>query len=380
MGLSPLLGALGILVLERQPEGAFLRRGALPAWCDALASEAIRGERPFIVEDVFPFLTVFLNQAETVWRGETKRVASDFWTEVVSDGEELHLEASAVRVGSKAMLAITENNRLFRQQQLVLQRARELRIAHDALMQETDHKEILVHAIVHDLAAPLHSILGALSLLDELDLEQSGKQWIHIATRAAERQRDLIREILEVFSTEHAVTDLDTPPAAIARVVAQVVSELGPVAQQRRVRLAVEDEAPACHVVGEEPRLFRVLTNFMDNALRHSPENGLIRVSVRRLDGAVQLTTEDEGPGVPVALLPHLFELFARGSDRGGTGLGLYFCRITVERWGGSIGYETRPEGGARFWIRLPVVEPDAVAATLIKAHGGKHGEPLDPR
>ncbi|HEY8091492.1 MAG TPA: ATP-binding protein, partial [Polyangiaceae bacterium] len=70
--------------------------------------------------------------------------------------------------------------------------------------------------------------------------------------------------------------------------------------------------------------------------------------------GAVRLLVEDEGPGVPPALLPHLFQKFARGRDpAAGTGLGLYFCRITVESWGGAIGYEARPGGGARFWVRL---------------------------
>ena len=55
--------------------------------------------------------------------------------------------------------------------------------------------------------------------------------------------------------------------------------------------------------------------------------------------------------------VPSLFEKLARDPRGGGTGLGLYFCRITVALWGGGIGYEPRPGGGARFWIRLPIVE-----------------------
>jgi signal transduction histidine kinase len=107
-------------------------------------------------------------------------------------------------------------------------------------------------------------------------------------------------------------------------------------------------------VVGEETRLFRVLTNLVDNALRHSPVGGLVRITTTREDATVVVCVEDEGPGVPHDLLPRLFEKLAHGRDRtAGTGLGLFFCRITVEDWGGAIGYERRERGGSKFWIRL---------------------------
>jgi K+-sensing histidine kinase KdpD len=66
------------------------------------------------------------------------------------------------------------------------------------------------------------------------------------------------------------------------------------------------------------------------------------------------LAVEDEGSGVPAALVPDLFKKFARGRDpTAGSGLGLYFCRITVESWGGTVGYEPLSGGGSRFWVRL---------------------------
>jgi signal transduction histidine kinase len=107
-------------------------------------------------------------------------------------------------------------------------------------------------------------------------------------------------------------------------------------------------------VVAEETRLFRVLTNLIDNALRYSPPDGTVRVTASREDAAVVVSVEDEGPGVPPEVLPRLFEKFARGREAGtGTGLGLFYCRITVEKWAGGIGYSPREERGSRFWIRL---------------------------
>jgi signal transduction histidine kinase len=374
MDLSPLFGPLEILVLERLADGRFVRRGPLPRWTFALAAAPIRGEAPMQIDSVFPFLAAFLEQAEGAWRGEAgTRVASDFWTEAGASGDEIHLEASAVRLDCSSVLAIAQNNRLFLQQQLVLQRARELRLVHDELMHEFELKDILVHAIVHDLASPLHSILGALSLLDEQAGNEATRQWIRIALQAAMRQRQLVQEILDVFSAERG-EQLESPPATggpdLRRVIAQVVTELEPVARQRGIRLEVQFKGPEAQVIAEEPRLFRVLTNLVDNALRSSPDRGSIRVVAAPEDRSMMVGIEDDGPGVPFEVLPRLFEKFAKGGPRRGTGLGLYFCRITVERWGGGIGYEPRPEGGARFWIRLK--RSDA------PQDGGRHGQSAD--
>ena len=82
------------------------------------------------------------------------------------------------------------------------------------------------------------------------------------------------------------------------------------------------------------------------------------KLVIKRMTGFV----DDEGPGLPQdATAERLFALFAKGKDErsGKAGLGLYFCKITVERWGGAIGCENRPSLGARFWFRLPrVVAP----------------------
>lgn len=361
-----LSSSLSQLVLEREPDGRFVRRGAVPSWCAAVRCEELREGRPFVADSVFPFLATFLPRAEEAWHdGGPPFVDSDFWTEVRSGGEELHLEATAVRAGSSDVLVVRRNEELFAQQQLVLQRARELRMTHSALTREMEEKDILMHAIVHDLAAPLHSVLGALSLLDEAKLGPPSDQWIRLALVAAKRQRQLIAEILDVFSAERGAPESqssyagDTPD--LVRVVEQVIAESEPLARSREVRVELRDpscRASPCPVAADESRLVRVVMNLVDNAVRYSPAHGVVTIDVRREDESVLVAVEDEGPGVAAELLPILFAKFAKGRERrAGTGLGLYFCRITVERWGGGIGYEKRRPHGARFWIRLPLAE-----------------------
>lgn len=162
----------------------------------------------------------------------------------------------------------------------------------------------------------------------------------------------------------------------LGEAIAQVIEALAPVAASRGVRLAGPPPSAApCRVIGDERRLARVLTNLVENAIRYTPRGGCVRVIVDEEPGSVHVAVEDEGPGVSPAVAARLFQKFARGRDAAaGTGLGLYFCRITVEHWGGAIGCEARPEGGSRFWVRLRCA-PEAASSSIRKGEGGAHGE-----
>jgi signal transduction histidine kinase len=93
----------------------------------------------------------------------------------------------------------------------------------------------------------------------------------------------------------------------------------------------------------------------VENALRHSPRGSTVTIGVQEERGGVLTTVDDEGPGVPEELAANLFQKFEQGHyNPGKSGLGLHFCRITIERWGGTIGYSPRAGQGARFWFRLP--------------------------
>jgi len=359
MDLSSLFAALDAVVLERVTEGRFERRSRAPAWWPALVDEDPRSRAPLILEDWLPFLSAFLPDAERAWNTiDRSPIVSDPWTQTGADGGEIHLEATAARVDDSAVLVIARNDQAFSARQLLLQRARELRRTYDELMRVTERKEILLHTIVHDLAAPLHAILGSLSLLREQELPAAARRWTEIAVEAAARQRELVRGILEVFVVEQGVAaasalDGVELPSAIARVA----EEREPIARQRQIELVVPVTG-SVRVVADETRLLRVLTNLVDNAIRHSPTGKRVWMTAATETKSVLLTVDDEGAGVSAEMLPRLFQKLARDPRGGGTGLGLYFCRITVESWGGGLGYEPRPGGGARFWVRLPIVAP----------------------
>jgi signal transduction histidine kinase len=379
MELSDLVPAVNAVLFERKDDGRFVIASGVPRWCRMIRPD-VRWDDALLVEDVFPFLGVFLPDAERAWKSKSPHpVQSDLWAESQHEnGQDLYLMAIAARVKETSALLIVRSDVLFQRRQGVLQRARELQMTHTALMNEIEQKDILIHAIVHDLAAPLHSIIGILSLLEERGHTEPEAGWIHIGMQAAKRQRELISEILDIFTAENGVLgQRPTTAVALGDVLERVAAEREPIARSRNLKLQIDTNARLIpRVVADETRLLRVLTNLVDNAFRYSPPGASVRVTIQPQEDTVTVAVEDEGPGVKPDVLPRLFEKLARGRDSmSGTGLGLFFCRISVENWGGGIGYEEREGGGARFWIRLQLAP-----RTHAEERREANGERIDAR
>ena len=248
------------------------------------------------------------------------------------------------------------------QQRLMQQKGNELSLSYQRLVKEIQKKEILLHCIVHDLAGPLMGIRGGFELLANENISEPGRKFLEIGLRQANKQDALIREILQAFSAEVESfeafhVDSDKAPDA-AQSAQEVIEALSPAFALNQVKLHLDpnlDLSRDWKVAGEKSRLERVISNLIENALRHSPANSTVTVGCYDEGEKVLVAIDDEGPGIPLEVAPALFQKFAQGKKgRGKIGLGLYFCRITVEHWGGEIGHSAREQGGTRFWFRLP--------------------------
>jgi len=249
-----------------------------------------------------------------------------------------------------------------RQQRLMQQKGNELSLSYQQLVKEIQKKEILLHCIVHDLAGPLMGIKGGFELLAQENISESGRKFLDIGLRQANKQETLIREILQAFSAEvESVQSFTADPAEApdaVRAAREVIEALSPAFALSQVRLQFDsavDLKTNWKVVGEKSRLERIISNLIENALRYSPANSTVTVGCYDEGDKILVAIDDEGPGIPSEIAPALFQKFAQGKKgRGKIGLGLYFCRITVEHWGGEIGHTPREKGGTRFWFRLP--------------------------
>ena len=173
----------------------------------------------------------------------------------------------------------------------------------------------------------------------------------------------LVDDMLLLARTDSGVVQVERMPMDLADVAVEAASTLSPLGDERGVGV-VADPLPA-PVLGDPLRLRQLVTILVDNAIRHSPSGSSVAVRVRPASGAAYLWVEDQGHGMKPEDLPRLFERFWRADNApvGGTGLGLSIARWIVEQHGGTIGAENRPEGGARFWVRLPSLNLSAKGA-----------------
>lgn len=360
--LCNLLAALDTAVLERQADGSFAVIGQPPDWFSRLFPDAVSRWDSFRPGEHSPFLENFLLEAEEFWhQPDAGRLKSGVWIELDSLGQEHHLEAAAMRVEAVSVLLIESLGATYDETQAIFQKARENLLAHERLTKEIQKKEILLHCIVHDLSGPLTGINALCAYINPAKLTAQEKQFLDIGQRSANRLEKMIQEILDAFSAEIASLEAfesdptQAPDAALcARGVVQALQSAFAV---KHITLQLDpslDLAADWKVIGERSRLERVFSNLTENALRHSPADSTVTVNLAAEGEQILMTIEDEGPGIPPEVAKTLFQKFAQGKKKSGkAGLGLYFCRMTVEHWGGAVGYAARPEGGSRFWFRL---------------------------
>jgi two-component system, OmpR family, sensor histidine kinase ChvG len=230
--------------------------------------------------------------------------------------------------------------------------------------------------VAHELKNPLTSLRSAVETLPLAKSEDSRKRLLSIVQHDVKRLDRLISDISDASRLDAELARADAEPVDVTRLVETVVN----VANERRhahdphIRLVAEPPfkgRPSYFVAGHDSRLAQVVNNLIDNARSFSPPDGEVRVLLRRNNGMVEITVEDDGPGIPPHALERVFERFYTDRpDQGfgqNSGLGLSISRQIVEAHRGLIRAENRlgpPDAdgeptrlGARFVVSLPAIE-----------------------
>jgi signal transduction histidine kinase/CheY-like chemotaxis protein/HPt (histidine-containing phosphotransfer) domain-containing protein len=358
------LAGQGYALFEYLGDRDFRLLGAWPDWCATIWGAQPNRDQLIGLGDKSAFLENFLVDAEEFWRAHLPgSVHSGNWIERGVDGKEIPLEASARSLDGKRILLIQNLSETFGEQQKWFQTARNSLLEHEKLLKEIQKKEILLHCIVHDLTQPLSAMNGVFHLLGGENLPGALRKYLKAGEREAQRQELMIRGILEAFSGDLAAQQARESGAEGAPdllvCAKHALEEFSPAFRERHIRLVLGPHAAGSRgwrVGGDASRMARIFGNLLENAMRYAPQGTSVTIGLQDQDGFVVAFVDDEGPGLPADQRPdQLFALFSKGkSNAGKAGLGLYFCKITVERWGGAIGAETRERGGSRFWFRLP--------------------------
>jgi signal transduction histidine kinase len=228
----------------------------------------------------------------------------------------------------------------------------------DDLMRLQLQKERLSAFVVHDLKNPVSNVdLHAQVLLRDKELPARAH-----ATAAAIRDevRSLMRLLLNLLDISKSEEGRLSPSIAdtdLSALLAGVSEALD--VRARAKSIAIETTVEAKSVRADADLLRRIVENLLENALRHAPEESVVRVSTAERAGEVEIRISDSGPGIPEAVRQNIFERFVqvengeRTTTRSGRGLGLAFCRLAVEAHGGRIWVEDGAPG-AVFCVSLP--------------------------
>jgi signal transduction histidine kinase len=164
----------------------------------------------------------------------------------------------------------------------------------------------------------------------------------------------MVGDLLLLARSDSGAISLEAVPVDLDDIATDAAAALRGPAEAKQVTLLV-DPQPA-PTIGDPTRLRQLVTVLIDNAIRHSPDGGSVRITVRRAGDLVTIAVEDQGKGLRPEDLPRVFDRFWRAPDApsGGTGLGLAIAKWIAERHGGAISAGNRPEGGARFEVDLP--------------------------
>ena len=250
---------------------------------------------------------------------------------------------------------------------LALRARAEASAAQKALVavEEERLRSTLLSSVSHDFRTPLAAITGAVTcLIDERSLDGAARRDLEETIREeAERLDRLVTNLLDMTRLESGAVELrrdwDSVEEVIGSALARVESRLG----GRRLRTDIAAELPLVRI--DAALVEQVLVNLLENALKHTPPGAGIRISARRVGGTIEVSVEDEGPGLPAGQEEKVFQKFHRaGAGDGGFGLGLAICRAIVLAHGGRIRAERSGLGGAAFRFTLPASDaaPEAPA------------------
>jgi PAS domain S-box-containing protein len=213
----------------------------------------------------------------------------------------------------------------------------------------------------HELRTPLAAVYGAAQTLLRHDfaLDEGGRdRFVSLIADESERLGRIVNEILLASQLDAGRLDLEAEPFDAAELVERVVEATRAYAPPGvKVGHDVADGVPL--VEADRDKVRQVLVNLVENAIKYSPDGGVIEVGVEPHEGNVIFHVRDEGLGIPVDEQSRVFEKFYRVDPHmtrgvGGTGLGLYICNELVGRMGGHIWLESKPGEGSTFLFELP--------------------------
>ena len=224
----------------------------------------------------------------------------------------------------------------------------------EALQRADEQRRTMLRAVSHDLRTPLATIHAAASeLADPIGHTAATRDELAgLIVDEAERLDRIVRNLLDLSRIEAGALLPDRQAVDLGELVTAAVSRLDRMLST--VRPTVEIDADLELIDVDYSQIDQVVTNLLENAVRHSPPGSRVVIEVTSKPDHLVVSIEDEGEGIAEQLRARLFEPFVAGTGSNTTGIGLAICKVIVDAHGGTISAGDGASGGARFTVELP--------------------------
>jgi signal transduction histidine kinase len=215
-------------------------------------------------------------------------------------------------------------------------------------------------ALSHDLKEPLHQISNLVTELNEAgSLNREQAQLVRQMVQASEHMMSLLAGLLELAHLDSRLEPAQQPNN-IWEIVTDVVHMLQPKATAKHIAIVLTAEPGQYQVLGDPGQLRRAVSSLIENAIKFSPTEQKIQVTLTARPDHVMIEVQDWGPGIAKSDLPHIFKKFYRGHvpDESGSGLGLTLAQSIAELHGGQLWAESKSSRGSIFYFELPLYQP----------------------
>jgi two-component system, NtrC family, sensor histidine kinase KinB len=238
----------------------------------------------------------------------------------------------------------------------------------------TPHMEIeqlradLTAMVYHDLRGPLHTINSSFSSLGRLLINVDNNtvlNLIQVGMRSTRQLSRMVESLLDIQRLEAGQAVLDRKTMSMHSLLANAAELVQPLASEseQRLRFAIDENLPYVQI--DADMIQRVVINLLENAVKYSPNGGVITLAAQMEGNTIRISVRDSGPGIPKHMQRQIFDKFSRVKYQDvpkGIGLGLAFCRLAVEAHAGYIGVDSDTGQGSVFYFTLPVEKQAAPA------------------
>jgi PAS domain S-box-containing protein len=293
-------------------------------------------------------------------------------------GRWFDVHASRVGDASRRQVAIvfadiTERKLAQSEHEALLARERQAHRATEAALTQaeaaTRERDLLISIAAHDLRTPLTAILGHAQLLQRragsAGLDERNRRTLATIVEQAERLNAMIAALLDLSRIQEGQLTIHHEPVDLRALTERVAAAVQATTTAHTLSLNLP-EAPL-HLRADPLRLEQVLHNLIGNAVKYSPDGGLITVAVAPEGRDVRIAVRDQGIGIPATALPHLFTRFYRAPNAteqptSSLGIGLFIVRELVQAHGGSVTVESVEGAGSTFMVHLPWADTEELA------------------